>query len=228
MDHVPNRQQDRSEVMSQDVTPKSETPANPSQVTNSEPTAPSENAVRNTRRDISFASSTKDFEGTTPKIGGVLGLRSEIVTRKITYDAFLEKLGIYIMTELKGGENIVEITKEPSSDIIGDFTAMYKPVELTNEEKESSIKVEIKKEEIKDYVRDLKTIKSNLKKVYTLVFGNCTDGVKTMLKADKEYSVKSKAFDHAWIIDKVKTMYPTMLFPIMGHTVPSTLTHAHP
>ena len=69
---------------------------------------------------------------------------------------------------------------------IGDFTTTYKPVELTDEEKESSIKVEIKNEEIKDYVRDLKTIKSNLKKVYTLVFGNCTDGVKTMLKADKE------------------------------------------
>ena len=66
--------------------------------------------------------------------------------------------------------------------------------------------MEIKKEEIKDYVRDLKTIKSNLKKVYTLVFGNCTDGVKTMLKADKEYASKSKVFDHAWIIDKVKTI----------------------
>ena len=150
VDHVPspNHQQDRSEVMSQNVTPKSETPANPSQVINTEPTLQSENAGRNTRRDIPFASSAKDFEGATPKIGGVLGLRSENVTRKITYDAFLEKLGIYIMTELKGGENIVEITKEPSSDIIGDFTATYKPVELTDEEKESSIEVEIKKEEI--------------------------------------------------------------------------------
>ena len=36
------------------------------------------------------------------------------------------------------------------------------------------------------------------------MFGNCTDGVKTMLKADKEYLAKSKTFDHAWIIDKVK------------------------
>ena len=55
---------------------------------------------------------------------------------------------------------------------------------------------EIKKEEIKDCVKDLKIIKSNLKKVYTLVFGNCTDGVKAMSKADKEHLVNSKDFDH--------------------------------
>ena len=66
--------------------------------------------------------------------------------------------------------------------------------------------MEIRKEEIKEYVKDLKTIKSNLKKIYTIVFGNCTDGVKTMLKADKEFASKSKTFDHAWIIEKVKTI----------------------
>ena len=38
------------------------------------------------------------------------------------------------------------------------------------------------------------------------MFRNCRDGVKTMLKADKEYLVKSKTFDHAWIIDKVKVI----------------------
>ena len=53
-------------------------------------------------------------------------------------------------------------------------------------------------------MKDLKDIKLNLKRVYTLVFRNCTDGVKTMLKADKEYLEKSKKLDCAWIINKVK------------------------
>ena len=39
----------------------------------------------------------RDFVGDTPKIGGILGLRSENVTKKVNYDLFCEKLGTYIM-----------------------------------------------------------------------------------------------------------------------------------
>ena len=64
--------------------------------------------------------------------------------------------------------------------------------------------MEIKKEEIKEYVKDLKLIKSNLKKIYNLVYENCTDSVRTMLKTDDEYEAKSKVFDHRWLFEKVK------------------------
>ena len=50
----------------------------------------------------------------------------------------------------------------------------------------------------------MKLIKSNLKKVYTLIYGNCTDSVQTMIEADKEHKMKSKSFDHEWILEKVK------------------------
>ena len=50
----------------------------------------------------------KDFEGATPRIGGVLGLRSENVTRKVTDDAFRKKLGIYIMNEFKSEKDVVK------------------------------------------------------------------------------------------------------------------------
>ena len=39
-----------------------------------------------------------------------------------------------------------------------------------------------------------------------LVFGNHADGVKTMLKADKDRLAKSKAFDHLWVINKSKVI----------------------
>ena len=105
----------------------------------------------------------------------MLGLRSENVTKKVGYYAFFEKLGIYIMTEFKGGENVVEVTTNPDAKILQEYESMNKPTELTEDEKKSTIDVEIKKEEIKEYVKDLKTIKSNLKKIYTLTFGNCTE-----------------------------------------------------
>ena len=56
--------------------------------------------------------------------------------------------------------------------------------------------VEIHNEEIKEDVKDLKILKSNLKKLYSLVYGNFTESVQTMLKADREYEEKSKDFDY--------------------------------
>ena len=76
------------------------------------------------------SSTSRDFEGATPKIGGILGLRSENVSKKVNYDAFCEKLAIYVMNELKDGDAIVEVTRNPSADIIAHFEANNKPTEL--------------------------------------------------------------------------------------------------
>ena len=91
-----------------------------------------------------------------------------------------------------------------SYHIISSFDTNNKPVELSEAEKKSTIDAEIKKEEIKDYVKDLKLIKSNLKKIYNLVYGNCTDSVRTMVKTDDNYESKSLIFDHEWLFKKVK------------------------
>ena len=106
--------------------------------------------------------SSRDFEGATPKIGGVLGLRSENVTNKVNYDSFCEKLGIYVMNELKEGDAIVEVTKNPKADIVSTFKADNKPDPVDSSA--SDVDKEIHKEEVKEYVKDRKLIRSNLKK----------------------------------------------------------------
>ena len=47
------------------------------------------------------------------------------------------------MNEFKGGKNVVEVTKNQTMDIISSFEKENKPVELTDEEKKSTIDVEI-------------------------------------------------------------------------------------
>ena len=53
-------------------------------------------------------------------------------------------------------------------------------------------------------MKDLKLIKSNLKKIYNLVYGNCLNSVQTMLKTGEDYEDKSKVFNYKWIMHKVK------------------------
>ena len=120
--------------MSQETTPEPETGTNTPPSTSAEPVRPNENHARHNRRDLLFAFSTRDVEGATPKLGGVLGLRSDSTTKKISYDAFLAKLGINVMTELKGSEHIVEVTTQTDPDVIGDFENLHKPEELADEE----------------------------------------------------------------------------------------------
>ena len=108
------------------------------------------------------------------------------------------------MTEFKNGDAIFQVTKEHDADVVHIFKDKNKPKGLTDEEKKDSVDVEIHKEEIKEYVKELKIIKSNLKKLYSLIYGNCTESVQTMLKADEDYEEKSKEFDYAWILEKVK------------------------
>ena len=68
--------------------------------------------------------------------------------------------------------------------------------------KQSEVDKDMRKEKIKECVKDLKTIQRNLKKIYTLVYRNC---VQTVIKANEEFEEKLKVFDHEWLFTKVKT-----------------------
>ena len=69
------------------------------------------------------------------------------------------------MNKFNNGDHIFEVTKKNTRGHSVANRRRKNPTELTDEMKKSSIKVEIKKEEVKDYVKDMKLIKSNLKKV---------------------------------------------------------------
>jgi len=105
----------------------------------------------------------------------------------------------------KKGEIIVNILTDSNANILKNFEDKKKPSVLTEEEQKSVVDQDIYREEFKSYVKDLKVLKLNLKKLYSLVYGNCTDSVKTIIKTDDEYEKRSKSFNCAWLLRKVKT-----------------------
>ena len=68
------------------------------------------------------------------------------------------------MTESKNGGTIFLVTKEHNEDLMEIFKTENKPRSLTNKEKLDSANMKMHKEEIKERVKELKIIKSNLKK----------------------------------------------------------------
>ena len=117
-------------------------------------------------------------------------MRSNNMQNKVNHNQFCKKSLTHECA--KKGNSVFEVTKNPSVDAVENFKRLHKPKELTDEEKWSDIETEIKKEEIKEFVKNLNTAKSNLKKMHILVCGNCTDGVQTLLKSDSDCEEKSQ------------------------------------
>ena len=126
--------------MSENLTPAENSPArNPDTQNAQAPNAnrnvtPRTNRPSNRTRSVQ-STTNRDFEGATPKLNAILALRNENLTKKVNYDHFLEKLAIYIINELKNGDSIIEITKNPNATIIEDFQKDDKPKELSDEDK---------------------------------------------------------------------------------------------
>jgi len=73
------------------------------------------------QRDTHITSATKGYEGNTPKLVGVLGLRTENVDKKVSFDVFCKKLGICIMKNFDQGEDVFSITKNLDADPVADY-----------------------------------------------------------------------------------------------------------
>ena len=102
-----------------------------------------------------------------------------------------EKIATCVMNDLKNGDAVVEVTKTHDANVIADFESNNKPIDLLSSVM-SDVEKETHKEEIKEHVKDLRLIKSNLKKICSLTCGNCTESAQTMIKVDVEFAQRSK------------------------------------
>lgn len=81
------------------------------------------------------------------------------------------------MNKLRNGNAVFEVTQDHNVDVIVIFERENKLEELSKDEKKNTIDVEIHKEEIKEYAKDRKTLKSNPKTLYNLICRNYTESV---------------------------------------------------
>ena len=90
----------------------------------------------------------KKYEGDTLRVGGILTLRTENITKKITLDTFRKKLATYINKELTHATDVVCVVKYMKDPKIN-FDNKNKPRELTEEEAKSSMNKMIQDQELK-------------------------------------------------------------------------------
>jgi hypothetical protein len=69
-------------------------------------------------KNFSDLNEQRNWEGEEPKVGGVLGLRSEWLDKKVSFEVFLEKTTDYILQEFTNPRDIVGSIRDMKDPLI--------------------------------------------------------------------------------------------------------------
>ena len=127
-----------------------------------------------------------NYKGYTPEVGYILALCTEKLTKKITFDTFQEKLVTYINKELTYAMYVVYVVKHMKDTKIN-FNNKNKPKDLTEEEAKSPMNKMIQDQELKQYVYKKQALKNNLNKSFSIIWGQCTSSVQSVLKGEANF-----------------------------------------
>ena len=93
---------------------------------------------------------------------------------------------------------------------MNNFDDEHMPKDPVFKPEAGSVKEMLLKEEVKGYYERKKLAISNLKKIYALVWGQCSEQLQAAIKLDENYEEKSKKYDGVWLLKNVKKMIAGM------------------
>ena len=125
---------------------------------------------RNDNRKNVFTNNEKTWQGNTPDVGAVLGLRTEFLDKKVSFRVFMEKMEEHAVRKLDNGNDLIPLMREQVDPRIS-FENTHLPKVLTAVEKLNEVKVEVHKQRIKMYVNREIELNMNMTKIYGLVKG---------------------------------------------------------
>ena len=162
-----------------------------------------QNRGNNRNNNVHMETEDRNYEGDTPGVGGILALKTEKITKKLTFDAFREKLTTYVNKEFSHATDVVCIVKH-LKDPNGTFDDKNKPTKLSDENQKSPIERMIQDQEIKQFVYKKQTLKNNINKIYAIVWGQCTSGVQSVLKGEEDFEEREEDVDCLWLLKSIK------------------------
>ena len=141
-------------------------------------------------RDKVILSNPIGYEGETKDVGAILGLCYEKFHKKLPFSQFVDKAYYYVISNYKDGGDLKPIFKK-LQDPMGEFESKHMPSVIENP---NNIQKEIQKERVKQYVAREMLLKSNMVKVYALVWGQCSALLQSYIKGLDSYEDKNNKF----------------------------------
>ena len=147
--------------------------------------------------------SNKGFLGAEPKVGAVLGLIVEKMDKKLPFVQFREKLINYVGREHPMGDTLVCIIKDGSDPHVV-LDTRYEPANLSAEEMKEDFKVKVYMEKLKRYMIKTDELLTNQRKLYDVIWGQCSDQLQEVIKYLDDYEDKETKKDIPWLMEQLQ------------------------
>ena len=154
------------------------------------------------KRDTNSYSQGYEYKGENDGVGVILALRTERFNHKVVFSSFSDKLRNYVVSNFKDAKDIVPMIEElrdTTAEVYGE-----EPGNLTGQDALNAVKVIIKTEQVKRWMRRIENLKNNKATLYGLVWGQCSAGLQESIKGELEFEEQSKLFNCIWLLEKAK------------------------
>ena len=140
------------------------------------------------------------FTGSTPEMNGNVFERFEEQLDHRQYAKTMEALEAYTRTaKLSFSADLASLFNTPSTSPVID-----EPVE-TGEEI-SELKKMIFREEVNEWISRTRALRSNLATLYTVIWGQCSEEMKSKVKTHKGYKEKTVETGCHWLLQQIKSV----------------------
>ena len=111
----------------------------------------------------------------------------------------VQALGEYVVKNLKQPGDMVSLTKSLT------LPTIEVPADLADDEK-SKFLIKVWEQQVTNYTNRLDLLKSNLRVVYTVIWGQCTEAMQFKLKTVSKFAEKDAACDCVWLLMEIKSV----------------------
>ena len=133
------------------------------------------------------------WEGDNTEVNGVVVMKIEKFHLKVLFETFKDKVINYVISNCKNGGDTKPMFKK-LEDHIKAMEDKHKPKKLDNTA--DQIENDIQRERIKQFVSREYVLRSNIeKKLYGLLWGQCSSALQATIKGTSEYEDKCDDFD---------------------------------
>ena len=148
----------------------------------------------------------KGWKGSTPEIGGVLGLKTENLEHNKSFQEYCKAVKNYILRDNKEmGKFLVapfEFDKTPKEYFMENLPDKPTPDETGVAIKE--VQMDIYKEKVKRLAVIDDKLDSAVVNVFAITEGNCSDAVVEQVQSTDDYSTKKMTGDIKWLLTRLK------------------------
>ena len=139
------------------------------------------------------------FKGNTAEMNGHLFQCFDECSAKNEFARTVQALGEYVVKNLKQPGDMVSLTKSLT------LPTIEVPDDLADDE-ESKFLIKVWEQQVTNYTNRLDLLKSNLRVVYTVIWGQCTEAMQFKLKTVPKFTEMDTACNCVWLLMEIKSV----------------------